>query len=135
MWKRNDYEVVGSIKYFNSEQFKKDEQNKKDKNKALVTTTTCLASGLCIYFLGFDGTALAAGTGIDAGAEKIYDKILLVGKWIIIVKGAIDTINNTAQGDFASAKRSFLSYLIIYLILKAFPWAMNELDTIFKEMV
>jgi hypothetical protein len=120
-----------SIKEFYARDFKAEKIERKKKVykvaiKAGLTTTILLSTP----HIGF-----AAGTGIDVGATKLYDKILLVGKWIIIVKGAIDTINNTAQGDFASAKKSFLSYLIIYLILKAFPWAMNEVDSMFNDLV
>lgn len=120
-----------SIKEFYARDFEMERiERKKKVYKAAIKTGLTATILFSTPHIG-----LAAGTGIDAGAKVIYDKILLVGKWIIIVKGAIDTINNTAQGDFASAKRSFLSYLIIYLILKAFPWAMNEVDNVFSEVM
>lgn len=71
---------------------------------------------------------------IDTGAKKIYAKLLNVGKWVIIFKGAWDTINNTIKEDFDKAKRSFLQYLLIYLILLAFPWALDEVDSVFSGM-
>lgn len=39
-----------------------------------------------------------ANTGIDVAADKIYKKLLNVGKWVIVVKGAIDTIQNAISG-------------------------------------
>jgi hypothetical protein len=95
-----------------------------------------LVGGLTLVMLhtGLGSTAFAAGTGIDVGAYQIYKKLLLIGKWIIIVKGGIDTINAMVQGDHPAAKRGFLTYLVVYLILNGLPWAMGEIDTLFKEM-
>ena len=42
-----------------------------------------------------------SATGIDAGARKIYTKLISVGKWVIIIKGAFDTISATVQGDLS----------------------------------
>ena len=120
-----------TIKEFMNYDSEKEKALRKVKvKKAVIATTTIVVTATSIYFTGFDH-ALAA-TSIDKSANIIYGKLLLVGKWIIIIKGAIDTINNTVQGDFNSAKKSFLSYLIIYLILNAFPWAMDQVDTMFK---
>ncbi|MCI3922512.1 hypothetical protein MO973_19965 [Paenibacillus sp. TRM 82003] len=75
-----------------------------------------------------------AATGIDAGGRKIYSKLLSLAKWIIIIKGGWDTINNTVKGDFDSAKRTFFSYLIVYIILLGLPWSLNEIDAVFKDL-
>jgi hypothetical protein len=75
-----------------------------------------------------------ASSGIEAGAEKLYAKLLSVGKWIIIFKGGFDTIKNMANGDFDSAKKGFVGYLLVYLLLFGLPWAMDEIDIIFKEL-
>ncbi|AZU61093.1 hypothetical protein [Neobacillus mesonae] len=82
---------------------------------------------------GFD-YAFAAGSGIEAGAERLYVKLLSLGKWVIIFKGGFDTIKHMASGDFDAAKKGFLSYLIVYIFLFGLPWAMDEIDAIFKEM-
>lgn len=102
-----------------------------EKNKiayrVIGVTIIIFASGI------IDPTAFAS-TGIDVGAEKIYAKLLNVGKWCIIIKGAWETINNTIKGDFDTAKKSFLQYLIVYIILLAFPWAMDEVDALFNDL-
>ncbi|MCJ8010134.1 hypothetical protein MUG84_00065 [Paenibacillus sp. KQZ6P-2] len=87
-----------------------------------------------IVFLTATDIALASGTGIDVGARKIYTKLLVVAKWVIIIKGGWDTINNTVKGDLETAKKSFLSYLLVYVILLALPWALSEVDSVFAGM-
>lgn len=77
--------------------------------------------------------AFAASTGIDIGGRRIYNKLLSVGKWAIIVKAAWETIHNTIKGDFEIAKKSFFSYAMVYLILLALPWIMDQIDTLFQE--
>jgi hypothetical protein len=91
------------------------------------------AAGVTIILLASGGTALAS-SGIEIGAEKLYAKLLSVGKWVIIFKGGFDIIKNMASGDFDSAKKGFLSYLVVYIFLFGLPWAMNEVDTIFREL-
>jgi hypothetical protein len=82
---------------------------------------------------GFDLTGYAS-TGIDVGAEKLYQQLMKIGKWVIVFKGGWDTIHSTVQGDFESAKKRFLSYLLIYLILLGLPWALGQVDTLFHDM-
>jgi hypothetical protein len=89
---------------------------------------------LIIFSSGLLDTSVFAATGIDEGATKIYEKLINVGKWVIIIKGGWETINNTIKGDFDTAKKSFLQYLIIYVILLAFPWAMSEVDVLFRDI-
>lgn len=104
---------------------------KKVSNKGkIIASTVCLTTA----FVLAPDQIIEASTGIDASANRMYSKLLNVGKWIIIIKGGIDTINNSVKGDFDTAKKSFLSYLIVYLVLNALPWAMNEVDNVFKEM-
>jgi hypothetical protein len=79
---------------------------------------------------GFD-YAFAATDSIEVGAQKLYAKLLSVGKWVIIFKGGFDTIKNMAGGDFDAAKKGFLSYIIVYIFLFGLPWAMDEIDKIF----
>lgn len=115
-----------SIKEFMN---KKEAKPKVNKGK-VITGTICLTTA----FLLVPDQVAEASTGIDASARNIYSKLLNVGKWIIIIKGGIDTINNSVKGDFDSAKKSFLSYLIVYLVLNALPWAMDEVDNVFRQM-
>lgn len=105
---------------------------KKKDNKVVCKTLAVTAVIAGTYLTGFD--IASASSSIDAGAQVLYSKLLLVGKWIIIIKGAIDTVNSVVQGDLGGAKRNFLGYLIVYLVLNALPWAMNEVDNVFKEL-
>lgn len=95
--------------------------------KIVGTTVIILVAGG-----GFDYAF--ASSGIEVGAERLYAKLLTVGKWVIIFKGGFDTIKHMASGDFDSAKKGFLSYLIVYLFLLGLPWAMDEVDGIFKDL-
>lgn len=89
--------------------------------------------GISVVIFGAIPIISSADSGIDIAARGIYKKLLSVGKWIIIIKGGIDTVNSVVQGDHASAKKSFLSYLVVYVILQGFPWAMDEIDRTFSE--
>lgn len=91
------------------------------------TVIIFLASG------GFD-YALAASSTIDKKANLIYYKLMDVGKWIIIFKGSIDTIKAVGNGDFDSAKKSFFSYLLIYILLLALPYGFEEIDKLFSNV-
>ena len=92
-----------------------------------------IAGVTIILLVGIGGTAFAS-SGIEAGAQALYMKLLSLGKWVIIFKGGFDTIKHMASGDFDAAKKGFLSYLIVYIFLFGLPWAMDEIDGIFKEM-
>ena len=87
-----------------------------------------------IVLLGGMDVAFAADSTIDAGATKIYSKLVNVGKWVIIIKGAFDTINSTVQGDFIQARKSFLAYLLVYVVLLGLPWAFAQVEMLFTEM-
>lgn len=78
--------------------------------------------------------SFAQGTGIDVGAKKLYVRLIGVGKWVIIVKGGIDTIKAVAEGDFQAGKKNFLGYVLTYAILWALPWAFGEVEKLFTEM-
>ena len=86
-----------------------------------------------ILFLGFVDVSYAS-TGIDVGANKLYKRIISVGKWVIIIKGGIDTIKSAVEGDLASSKTKILGYVLTYAILWALPWAFNEVEKLFTEM-
>lgn len=90
-------------------------------------------AGVTVIILLSGSHALAAG-GIEVGAEKLYGKLLSVGKWVIIFKGGFDTIKHMANGDFEGAKKGFFSYLLVYIFLFGLPWAMDEVDKIFKDL-
>lgn len=72
-------------------------------------------------------------SGIDDKASALYhDKLLGFGKWAIIIRGGWTTIQKTMQEDFDGAKKSFFSYLLVYVFLLAFPWALQQIDGAFS---
>lgn len=85
-----------------------------------------------ILFIGFSSIA-DASTGIDVGAKKLYKKILNVGKWIIIIKGAFDVIKCGMDGDGPGVKSKLISYSVTYASLWALPWLFNEIDNLFSD--
>lgn len=99
-----------------------------------VGTTVKVAGLTGIIFIWLSDTSFAAGTGIDVGADKVYKKLLGIGKWVIIFKGGIDTIKSVADGDLPAAKRNFLGYGVTYAILWGLPWMLKEIDKLFLEM-
>jgi hypothetical protein len=86
-----------------------------------------------ILFLGFVDVSYAS-TGIDVGAMKLYKRIINVGKWIIIIKGGIDTIKSGVDGDYPGVKTKLLGYGLTYASLWALPWLFGEIDKLFGEM-
>ncbi|WP_274362773.1 hypothetical protein [Paenibacillus thermotolerans] len=89
---------------------------------------------LTVFLTGADLSFAADGGGIDASAEKIYRKLLSIGKWVIVFKGGFDTINNLVQGDMTAARKNFLGYLLVYVILLGLPWCLEQVDIAFKDL-
>jgi hypothetical protein len=96
-------------------------------------TYRIIGTSLFIFLVATD-VAFAASTGIDVGGRRIYSKLLSVGRWTIILKGGFDIISNTVKGDFEYAKKSFLSYLLVYIILISLPWCLDQVDLVFKDI-
>jgi hypothetical protein len=86
-----------------------------------------------ILFLSLADVAFAS-TGIDVGAKKLYKRIIGVGKWIIIIKGGIDTIKSGVDGDTPGIKTKLLGYSLTYASLWALPWLFDEIEKLFSEM-
>lgn len=93
-----------------------------------------VGTAVIIFATGGLVDAHAAGTAIDAGASKLYYEIIGVGKWIIIFKGAMDTIKSVGNGDFDGAKKHFFSYLLVYLLLLGLPYGMDKVDQVFRDL-
>lgn len=111
-----------------------DDIREKITKSAMKKETLIKVAGISLILLiGLPGTSHAA-TGIDAVADKLYKKLLNVGKWIIIMKGGIDTIQSAIQGDVQSAKKNFLGYLLVYVVLWALPWGLKQVDVVFADM-
>jgi len=69
-------------------------------------TKVAVASAI---FLLIPDTALAAGT-VDDGGMRAYKKIFSVGKWIIIGKWALDSIQCALNGDYDGIKQKSIAY-------------------------
>jgi hypothetical protein len=120
--------VVGSISEFlNPKPVKSHWEKYGFAYKVVGTTVIILVAGASFDYA-------FASSGIEDGAQRLYDKLLSVGKWVIIFKGGFDIIKFTAAGDFEGAKKGLLSYLLIYIFLFGLPWAMDEIDAIFKDL-
>nr|WP_156736406.1 hypothetical protein [Mycobacterium sp. E3298] len=76
----------------------------------------------------------SSSVGIDAGGRRIYSKLVNIGKWIIIVKGGFDTLMNMVKGDSESAKKSFFSYIIVYMVLLGLPFCLDQVDSVFSGL-
>lgn len=107
---------------------------------AITLTVLLGAGGLESVFAdpgvtsSISSTAAIGGSGLDVGAHRIYTKLVGIGKWIIIIKGAFDTISSTVQGDFVAARKSGLAYMLVYIILLGLPWAFGQIETLFEGM-
>jgi hypothetical protein len=109
---------------------------KEASRKILSRGTAIHCVGFSMVLLtGFESSAFAAGnTGIDAGANQLYKKLLNIAKWVIVFKGGMDTVKDVTDGDLHAARKHFLGYLVTYAILWVLPWGMNEVDRMFKDM-
>ncbi|CAM3526917.1 hypothetical protein PALU110988_27435 [Paenibacillus lupini] len=87
-----------------------------------------------VMLIGLDVTAFAADSSIDENAGKLYHKLIGIGKWIVLMKGAFDTISHTVQGDFVAARKAGLAYMLVYVILLGLPWAFDQIEGLFEEM-
>lgn len=76
--------------------------------------------------------AAEAASGIEAGGRRIHRTVVEVGKWVIIVKGSIDCIQSALSGDSQTAKRQFFGYLMCFAIMMGLPWALDEIELMFR---
>jgi hypothetical protein len=91
------------------------------------------AAGITIILLASGGTALAA-SAIEPEARKLYRELVNVGKWIIIFKGAIDILRALGDGDTGSAKKTFISSVLTFLILLGLPFGLDKVTAIFEKV-
>lgn len=102
-----------------------------DDNQSVLWQGAGYALVILLASAGID--SVSASSGIDVKAEKMYMKLLSVGKWVIIGKGGIDTIKAVSQNDMQGAQKNFLQYLLIYALLMALPWGMGEVEAMFAD--
>jgi hypothetical protein len=123
------YETM-TIAEFMSRDFAEEVRIKRiNRNKTIIKV-----AGLTVIILGAGADFTFAASSIDEGASRIYYKIANAGKWFIICKGGISIIKSISDGDNKGAQKHFLSGLLVYLLLLAFPWGMTEVENLFKEI-
>lgn len=86
---------------------------------------------------GFDYAFAASAmtpTALDREFYGIYREIIRFGKWLIVIKGGLDIIKSVGNGDFESAKKHGISYVLIYILLLALPFGMQKVDAIFSRL-
>ncbi|MFC4103585.1 hypothetical protein [Paenibacillus xanthanilyticus] len=108
-----------------------------ERNKLIYKVgaiTFVVLTGLEVHTFAAGLDEVIKSGGIDEGARKAYKKLVNVGKWVIIIKGAFDAISSTVQGDFIQARKSFLAYLLVYVILLGLPWAFGQIEVLFDGM-
>lgn len=74
-----------------------------------------------------------AFASIDSGGARIHSKLVGVGKWVVIIKGTIDSIQSVLNGDITTAKKQVLGYLLCFAIMFGLPWGLNEIEGTFKQ--
>lgn len=90
-------------------------------------------AGVTIILLASGSHVFAAGA-IDIEARKLYRELVNIGQWIIAFKGAIDIIRALGDGDVSGAKKTFISALLTFIILKSLPFGMDKVSQIFDKV-
>lgn len=91
-------------------------------------------AGVTVIVLLTGSHAFAAGS-VEDGARVLYYELVRIGKWVIIFKGGIDTIKAAGSGDFETARKSFFSHVLIYMLLFGLPYAIDKTDAVLKKMM
>lgn len=98
--------------------------------KVAGITLIILATGTSAFAMVDPATPAASTLGIGVEARKLYTQLVGIGKWIIIFKGGIDIIKGLGNGDAEGVKKSFFTYLLMYLFLLALPYGMDQVEKI-----
>lgn len=75
--------------------------------------------------------AVSGPEQIDVKAHHIYDRLCLIGKWIIVIRGGVDIISSMSQGELDSMKKKIISYVVGYLALLGLPWILDQASLLF----
>jgi len=95
-----------------------------------VTAIILISGGTFDY--AFATSTMMSKSSVDLTVRALYDELIGIGKWVIIFKGGIDIIKSVGNGDFDTAKKSFFSYLMVYLFLLGLPYGMDRVDDVFS---
>jgi len=98
--------------------------------KVVGATAVVLISGASFDYV-FANSTMMSKSSVDLTVRALYGELIGIGKWIIIFKGGIDIIKSVGNGDFDTAKKSFFSYLMVYLFLLGLPYGMDRVDDVF----
>jgi hypothetical protein len=92
------------------------------------------ASGFSILFLWVGHHAFAASPeNVDRAAHEIYRRLCKIGKWIIVIRGAIDVIGNMTNGDLENMKKKIIGYVLGYIALLGLPWLLDQAGGLFES--
>lgn len=106
---------------------------KKNKRLGRITQNVIKIGAITgIILVGMEMDVSAAGMGIDEKAKQLFDKFLWIAKWVIALKGGVDTLNKALKEDFEGAKRSAIQYLLVYGIIIALPIGLDFVETFFE---
>jgi hypothetical protein len=83
--------------------------------------------------IDFASTAEAA-SNIDKAVMPLYQKLVNLGKWVIIFKGGSATIKAIGQGDIPAVQKNLISYVLVYLVLLGLPWCLDQAEDVFGDM-
>jgi len=76
---------------------------------------------------------VALASSLDDKGMSIYWKIVSVGKYVILGKGSVNSIQSVLDGDYEKAKHQFIGYLICFGAMLALPQALDQIEGLFKS--
>ncbi|MGE4274403.1 MAG: hypothetical protein AB7E31_16325 [Desulfitobacterium sp.] len=84
-----------------------------------------------IVFISMLLSPIPVFASVEDGGMRIYKKLARIGKWAIVIKGAIDVIQSAMNGDYQNAKQQFMGYLLCFALLLALPYGLTEIEDAF----
>lgn len=91
-------------------------------------------AGLTLIIISAPNIVVFASSGIDVEAGKLYKELVGIGRWVIIFKGGIDIIKKIGNEDMEGTKKTFISHLLIYLLLLGLPYGLDKVDHVFSAV-
>lgn len=108
--------------------------NNKEKFRQVAQNIAKIAvlTGGILLATDIEVLANASITEMEGKAKGAYSQLVWIAKWAICIKGGWSTINKMLQEDFEGAKKSSIQYLIIFIIVMAFPRALDYIEGFFE---
>ena len=85
---------------------------------------------LAIVFFFIPNIALGATT--DEKGMQIYKKLVSYGKWVVIIKCLLETIQSVMNGDVQKAKTNFFGYMLGLVIMLSLPAVVGQIEELFQ---